>query len=54
MVNFCAFLKLKDSGFDSTYVPGKGIPLLNKREMYCLVVFRSFHKLPYNVHVNDL
>ena len=54
MVIFCAFLKLKDSEFDSTYVPGKGIPSLNKREMDSLVIFRSFHQLPYNVHVNDL
>lgn len=51
---FYAFLKLKDSEFDSTYMPGKGIPSLNKREMYSLLVFRSFYQLPYNLQVNDL
>lgn len=30
MVIFCAFLKLKDSEFHSTYMLGKGIPSLSK------------------------
>lgn len=54
MVIFCAFLKVKDSEFNSTYMPGKGIHSLKKREMNSLVVFKSFYPLPHKVHVNDL